>query len=60
MSNLVAEYCRDQGIRRSMGRCGVCWDDAAAESCLETRRFAGVAEAPREIFPGHADIAQRR
>jgi transposase InsO family protein len=31
-SFLVAEYCRDQGIRRSMGRRGVCWDNAAAEA----------------------------
>ena len=49
-SFLVAEYCRGQGIRRSMGRRGLCWDNAAAESFfgafkletlyeLKTRRF---------------------
>ena len=70
-SFLVAEYCRDQGIRRSMGRRGVCWDNAAAESFfsnfkletlyeLETRRFADVAEARREIFRWIAWYNHRR
>jgi transposase InsO family protein len=60
-SNLVAEYCRDQRIRRSMGRRGMCWDNAAAESFfsnfkletlydLETRRFEDEGHARREIF----------
>ena len=70
-SFLVAEYCRDQGIRRSMGRRGVCWDNAAAESFfssfkletlygLETRRFADAAEARREIFRWVAFYNHRR
>jgi transposase InsO family protein len=70
-SNLVAEYCRDHGIRRSMGRRGVCWDNAAAESFfssfkletlydLETRRFADIAEARREIFRWVAFYNHRR
>lgn len=70
-SSLVAEYCRGQGIRRSMGRRGVCWDNAAAESFfssfkletlydLETRRFADVAEARREIFRWVAFYNHRR
>jgi transposase InsO family protein len=70
-SFLVAEYCRDQGIRRSMGRRGVCWDNAAAESFfssfkletlydLETRRFADSAEARREIFRWVAFYNHRR
>lgn len=70
-SFLVAEYCRDQGIRRSMGRRGVCWDNAAAESFfstfkletlhdLETRRFADVAQARREIFRWVAFYNHRR
>ena len=60
-SSLVAEYCRGQGIRRSMGRRGVCWDNAAAESFftafkletlydLEDRRFEDAARARAEIF----------
>lgn len=70
-SFLVAEYCRDQGVRRSMGRRGVCWDNAAAESFfssfkletlygLETRRFADAAEARREIFRWVAFYNHRR
>jgi transposase InsO family protein len=70
-SFLVAEYCRDQKIRRSMGRRGVCWDNAAAESFfssfkletlydLETRRFADPAEARREIFRWVAFYNHRR
>jgi len=60
-SHLVAEYCRDQGIRRSMGRRGVCWDNAAAESFfsnfkletlydLEARRFDDTGHARQGIF----------
>ena len=70
-SFLVAEYCRDHAIRRSMGRRGVCWDNAAAESFfssfkletlydLETRRFADLAEARREIFRWVAFYNHRR
>jgi transposase InsO family protein len=70
-SLLVAEYCRDQGIRRSMGRRGVCWDNAAAESFfssfkletlhdLDNRRFANAAEARHEIFRWIAFYNHRR
>jgi transposase InsO family protein len=70
-SNLVAAYCRDQGIRRSMGRRGVCWDNAAAESFfssfklealydLEQRRFDEVGQARREIFRWIAFYNHRR
>jgi transposase InsO family protein len=70
-SNLVAEYCRDQEIRRSMGRRGVCWDNAAAESFfsnfkletlydLEARRFDDAGHARREIFRWIAWYNQRR
>ena len=70
-SNLVAEYARDQGIRRSMGRRGVCWDNAAAESFfstfkletlheLESRRFDDAGHARREIFRWIAWYNQRR
>jgi transposase InsO family protein len=70
-SFLVAEYCRDQGIRRSMGRRGVCWDNAAAESFfssfklealydLEARRFADEGHARTEIFRWIAFYNHRR
>jgi transposase InsO family protein len=70
-SNLVAEYCCDQGIRRSMGGRGVCWDNAAAESFfsnfkletlyeLETRRFDDAGHARREIFRWIAWYNHRR
>ena len=70
-SFLVAEYCRDLGIRRSMGRRGVCWDNAAAESFfssfklealydLEARRFDDEGHARREIFRWVAFYNHRR
>ena len=31
-----ARYCRDQKVRTSVGRTGVCWDNAAAESFFAT------------------------
>jgi putative transposase len=30
------KFCADRGIRRSLGRTGVCWDNAAAESFFAT------------------------
>jgi transposase InsO family protein len=30
------EYCQNHDIRRSMGRTGVCWDNAVAESFFAT------------------------
>jgi transposase InsO family protein len=70
-SSMVAEYCRDQQIRRSMGRRGVCWDNAAAESFfsafkletlydLEGRRFTGATHARGEIFRWIAWYNNRR
>jgi transposase InsO family protein len=70
-SSLVAEYCSDQQIRRSMGRRGVCWDNAAAESFfsafkletlydLETRRFTDAGQARSEIFRWIAWYNNRR
>jgi transposase InsO family protein len=58
-------------IRRSMGRRGVCWDNAAAESFfsnfkletlydLEARRFDDAGHARREIFRWIAWYNQRR
>lgn len=70
-SNLLAEYCRSQRIRRSMGRRGVCWDNAAAESFfsnfkletlydIETHRFHDERHARREIFRWIAWYNHRR
>ena len=35
-SRATAQLCRAYGIARSVGRIGVCWDNAAAESFLGT------------------------
>jgi transposase InsO family protein len=35
-SDATAQLCRAYGIRQSVGRTGVCWDNAAAESFLGT------------------------
>lgn len=37
-SDATAQLCRAYGIRQSVGRTGVCWDNAAAESFLGTSR----------------------
>jgi putative transposase len=50
--------CHDRQMRPSVGRTGVCWDNAVAESfweslkreCLQGRVFATRAEARRAIF----------
>jgi transposase InsO family protein len=59
-SNDYLDYCQDQGrqLRPSVGRTGVCWDNAVAESfweslkreCIHGRVFATRAEARRAIF----------
>jgi transposase InsO family protein len=70
-SRLVADYCAGQGIRRSMGRVGSCFDNAAAESLFaaykretvtmtEHGRFADDAEARRETFRWIAFYNHRR
>lgn len=57
-SNDYLEFCGDRQLRPSVGRTGVCWDNAVAESfweslkreCLQGRIFATRAEARRAIF----------
>ena len=57
-SNDYLEFCQRHQIRPSVGRTGVCWDNAVAESfweslkreCLQGRVFATRAEARRAIF----------
>jgi putative transposase len=51
-------FCADHHLRPSVGRTGVCWDNAVAESfwesmkreCLQGRTFTTRAEARRAIF----------
>ena len=57
-SNDYLEFCRRHQLRPSVGRTGVCWDNAVAESfweslkreCIQGRVFATRAEARRAIF----------
>jgi putative transposase len=57
-SNDYIDYCHDRQMRPSVGRTGVCWDNAVAESfwespkreCVQGRVFNTRAEARREIF----------
>ena len=57
-SNDYLEFCQQHQLRPSVGRTGVCWDNAVAESfweslkreCLQGRVFPTRAEARRAIF----------
>jgi transposase InsO family protein len=57
-SNDYLEFCQQHQLRPSVGRTGVCWDNAVAESfweslkreCLQGRVFATRADARRAIF----------
>ena len=57
-SNDYLEFCQQHQLRPSVGRTGVCWDNAVAESfweslkreCIQGRVFATCAEARRAIF----------
>jgi len=59
-SNDYLDFCHDENrqLRPSVGRTGVCWDNAVAESfweslkreCVQGRVFATRAEARRAIF----------
>lgn len=54
----LADAARELGLLRSMGRTGVCWDNAAAESFWSTLKheyyhrheFASIAEARRGVY----------
>jgi len=57
-SNDYLDFCLDRQMLPSVGRTGVCWDNAVAESfweslkreCIQDRVFATRAEARRAIF----------
>lgn len=57
-SNDYIDYCHERQMRPSVGRTGVCWDNAVAESfweslkreCVKGRLFKTRAEARRAIF----------
>ncbi|MFT3851352.1 MAG: IS3 family transposase [Ilumatobacteraceae bacterium] len=57
-SNDYLSFCADNRLRPSVGRTGVCWDNAVAESfweslkreCVQGRVFATRADARRTIF----------
>jgi putative transposase len=57
-SNDYIDYCHQRQLRPSVGRTGVCWDNAVAESfweslkreCVQGRVFATRADARRAIF----------
>ena len=57
-SNDYIDYCHDRQMCLSVGRTGVCWDNAVAESfweslkreCVQGRVFKTRAEARRAIF----------
>lgn len=57
-SNDYLEFCQQHQLRPSVGRTGVCWDNAVAESfweslkreCVQGRVFSTRAEARRAIF----------
>jgi transposase InsO family protein len=57
-SNDYLDYCQQRQLRPSVGRTGVCWDNAVAESfweslkreCIHDRVFATRADARRAIF----------
>jgi putative transposase len=57
-SNDYLGFCADHHLRPSVGRTGVCWDNAVAESfwesmkreCIKGKTFATRADARRAIF----------
>lgn len=57
-SNDYLDFCQARQMRPSVGKTGVCWDNAVAESfweslkreCLQDRVFATRADARRAVF----------
>lgn len=57
-STQFADYCTDLGIRRLLGRAGICWDNAAVESffgalkreLVHRHRFATRGQTRQAIF----------
>jgi transposase InsO family protein len=57
-ANDYLDFCQARQLRPSVGKTGICWDNAVAESfweslkreCLQGRVFATRAEARRAIF----------
>jgi len=57
-SNDYLDFCQARQLRPSVGRTGICWDNAVAESfweslkreCLQGRIYATRADARRAIF----------
>lgn len=57
-SNDYLDWCADRQLRPSVGKTGICWDNAVAESfwaslkreCITGRVFTTRAEARRAIF----------
>ena len=57
-SQQIAEVCGEYGLLRSMGRTGVCWDNAAAESFWSTLKseyyqrhaFGTIAAARQGVY----------
>ncbi len=57
-ANDYLDFCQARQLRPSVGKTGICWDNAVAESfwesvkreCLQGRIFATRAEARRAIF----------
>ncbi|MFT4295818.1 MAG: IS3 family transposase [Micropruina sp.] len=57
-SQQIAEVCSEHGLLRSMGRTGVCWDNAAAESFWSTLKseyyhrhvFGTIAAARQGVY----------
>ncbi|SNR97581.1 Integrase core domain-containing protein [Haloechinothrix alba] len=57
-STQFAQHCTKLGIRRSLGRTGICWDNAIVESLFEAskrelvhrHRFTTRAQARQTIF----------
>ena len=45
-SQEFADFCRKNDIRRSLGRTGVCWDNAVAESFFATYKKELIHNRP--------------